>query len=542
MTSAETVTNQAHTIPQAISNAARLWPDKTWLDFSGEKLSYAQADAASTRLAHGLSRIGIGRGDRVCSILDNHADAVLLLIALSKIGAISVPINTAYRGEFLRHQVADSGSVIIVADAEYVGNIIAIEEGIPDVRAIFHRGALASVPTRFELRQFESVYSDDQSPIDNQIAPSDLALLLYTSGTTGPSKGCMVSHNYVLNAGWQSSHYVGLRHDDVYWLPLPLFHMGAFCITLGVLQMGATISIYPRFSLSAFWPEIERSGATIALLMSSMLNYVADAPDTEVSKRCFGQLRTIGGTPFSAKLQKQWKERFGARFTGSAGYAMTEACSMLIDYAERSTPAPPGSSGRRCEDFDVQIVDDQDRVLPAGESGEIVVRPLKPDVMFQGYWRRPEATVEAYRNLWFHTGDIGRFDEQGFFYFVDRKKDYLRRGGENISSFEMEVAFYAHPDIAEVAVHAVTSDSAEDDVKVTAILRPGAELTYEVLCYWAIDKLPAFAVPRYIEFRSEFPRTGTGKVQKYELRRQGVTPETWDRHTSDIVFGKAKRR
>ena len=219
---------------------------------------------------------------------------------------------------------------------------------------------------------------------------------------------------------------------------------------------------------------------------------------------------------------------------------MTEACSIVFSHIEQ--PSPPGASGRRFDDFDVQIVDNQDRLLPDGETGEIVVRPLKPDVMFQGYWRRPEATVEAYRNLWFHTGDIGRFDEQGFFYFVDRKKDYLRRGGENISSFEMEVAFYAHPDIAEVAVHAVKSDGAEDEVKVTAILQSGAKLTYDELCYWAIEKLPAFAVPRYIEFRSEFPRTGTGKVQKFKLRNQGVTPETWDRHKSDIVFGKARRR
>ncbi len=540
MTSTETVTNQSHTIPQAVSNAASLWPDKIWLDFSGEKLSYVQADVASTQLAHGLSGIGVGRGDRVCSILDNHADAVLLLIALSKIGAINVPINTAYRGEFLRHQIADSGSVLVVADAEYVGNIIAIEEGIPDVRAIFHRGALASTPRRIELRQFESVYSDDQSPVGSHPAPGDLAMLIYTSGTTGPSKGCMVSHNYILNSGWQCCRLLGLRHDDVYWTPCPLFHLSGMGATLAALQMGATMSIYPRFSLTDFWPEMERSGATIALLMSSMLNYVADAPDTDVSKRCFGQLRTIVGVPFSGKLREQWKERFGVRYAGSPGMGMTEACSIVFSHIEQ--PSPPGASGRRFDDFDVQIVDNQDRLLPDGETGEIVVRPLKPDVMFQGYWRRPEATVEAYRNLWFHTGDIGRFDEQGFFYFVDRKKDYLRRGGENISSFEMEVAFYAHPDIAEVAVHAVKSDGAEDEVKVTAILQSGAKLTYDELCYWAIEKLPAFAVPRYIEFRSEFPRTGTGKVQKFKLRNQGVTPETWDRHKSDIVFGKARRR
>jgi carnitine-CoA ligase len=166
------------------------------------------------------------------------------------------------------------------------------------------------------------------------------------------------------------------------------------------------------------------------------------------------------------------------------------------------------------------------------------VRPKRPHVMFEGYWNRPEATTALTRNLWFHTGDIGKFDSDGFFYFVDRKKDYLRRRGENISSFEMETAFLAHPEISEVAVHAVLSDVTEDDVKVTAVLQPGSTLTEEQLCRWSVDRLPYFAVPRYIEFRRTLPKNPVGRVLKYVLRDEGATAATWDREAAGITIDK----
>jgi crotonobetaine/carnitine-CoA ligase len=186
----------------------------------------------------------------------------------------------------------------------------------------------------------------------------------------------------------------------------------------------------------------------------------------------------------------------------------------------------------------VRIFDEHDRELPPGVAGEIVVRPLRPHIMFEGYWRRPEDTLKIMRNMWLHTGDIGKFDEDGFFYFVDRKKDYLRRRGENISSFEMETAFSGHPDIAEVAVHAVPSPKGEDDVKVTAILRPGATLTAEELFQWSTNAVPYYALPRYIEFRTTLPKNPQGRVLKYELRDQGKTAGTWDLEESDIKVAK----
>jgi crotonobetaine/carnitine-CoA ligase len=196
---------------------------------------------------------------------------------------------------------------------------------------------------------------------------------------------------------------------------------------------------------------------------------------------------------------------------------------------------PDGASGRRGVDFDVKMVDDNGNECLPGQPGEIIMRPLKPGIMFQGYWRRPDATLAVWKDLWFHTGDIGMFDENNLFYFVDRKKDYLRRGGENISSFEVEAVFLSHSAIAEAGVHAVKVGTAEDEVKLTAVLKPGALISEEELCRWSLDQLPYYAVPRFIEFRDSLPRTPTNRIQKYELRDAGVTAATWDRNQSSVV-------
>jgi crotonobetaine/carnitine-CoA ligase len=515
------------TITEASDRAAARWGDKVWLDFSGDKRTFAEARAQEISLAHGLRAAGVEKGDRVCSILDTSVDAVILWLALSRLGAVHVPVNTAFRGEFLRHQVADCGARLIIADEAYLPQVQAVAGAIPALETISVRGNAPS-----GTLPFASLFSGKSEEIDAGTRADDLACLLYTSGTTGPSKGCMIPHSYICRMGWQSNYYIGIRHDDVYWTPCPLFHLGAAGGTIGTLQTGSTMSIAPHFSVSGFWPEVERAGATVVMLLSSTLNYIADEPDSEASRRCHGKIRTIHGVPFSGALQQKWKDRFGVTYSGAVGYGMTEACSITL--ADLEQPSPPGASGRRHEDFDVEVVDGNDNILPQGQAGEIVVRPRRPGLMFQGYWNRPEATVEVNRNLWFHTGDMGRFDENGFLFFVDRKKDYLRRGGENISSFELEVTFRAHPDIEDLAIHAILSDNAEDEVKITAILRPGSTLAHEDLCRWSIERLPRFAVPRYIEFRDALPRTPTGRVKKYELRAEGVTDATWDRNQSDL--------
>ncbi len=525
---------ESDTVVDALSRAAQAWPDEVFLDFEGEEISYRTLDQETTRLAHGLRELGVSRGDVVASLLDNGPNAVLVWFAVNKLGAIHVPVNTAYKGEFLRHQLADCGAQVVIAESDYAGRVVQVAAGLPDVHTLLHTGDRPDCPDHgWRLQPLATVSVETASPLEADVQPGDLSVLIYTAGTTGPSKGCMVSHNYICNLARQSIEVTGKTPDDVHWSCLPLFHLNATAtVVLSSLLIGNKASIARRFSVSRFWPEIERSGATVANILGSMIPLLADAPENEAMKRCRGQLRAVVGAPFPAEMQQKWRERFNIHYAGANVFGLSEA--SLLTSLPLSEAAPPGSSGKRNDCFDVRIVDEDGNELPPGEAGEIIARPLKPHVMFEGYWKRPEDTLKVMKNLWFHTGDIGRFDEEGFFYFVDRKKDYLRRRGENISSFEMETTFRAHPDIVDVAVHAVFSELGEDDVKVTAIVAEGSSLSEEALCRWAMERLPYFAIPRYIEFRQELPRNPVGRVLKYKLREEGCTPATWDREKAGI--------
>jgi crotonobetaine/carnitine-CoA ligase len=518
-------------------------PDRVFLDFSGETSTYAQVARLIGQTANLYEECGVGPGDTVVTLLDNNLDAVVSFLAATRLGAIAVPVNTAYRGEFLRHQVADAGAKLVVAESHYVSRLLQVRDGVPALRTLLYRDEAGDFTPEhgdhgLELLSLTSARQQMQDKLRAPVAkPSDLACLIYTAGTTGPSKGCMISHNYAVHVSRQYIEVTGRRTENKTFTPLPLFHLNAWNVTVfttAILRSSAAIA--PRFSLSGFWPEIERSGATMTSLLGTMISLIANAPDSEAAERCFGQLEIVQGAPFPAELIDTWKRRFGVTWAGVNVFGLTECC--LTTHLPRTEAGRPGSSGRRNDTFDVRIFDDEDRELPPGGVGEIVVRPLKPHVMFEGYWKRPEATAALMRNLWFHTGDMGMFDEEGYFHFKDRKKDYLRRRGENISSFEMESAFLQHPDVVDVAVHSVFSELTEDDVKVTAVLREGATLTEQELCRWSFDRLPYFAIPRYIEFRTELPKNPVGRVLKYVLRDEGRTPETWDREESALEMPK----
>lgn len=530
------------TVVSALERAVARAPDKALLDFSGILYTYKEVDQLSNRMAHSLAALGIGAGATVLTMLDNNIDAVITWLAINKLCAVSVPINTALKGEFLRHQIADTGTHLVICEADYLPRITAIAEQLTDVKRVLFRNAPDKAPDAlsacpFPVEPLDLHRGHDDTPQDTKPQPSDLACLIYTSGTTGPSKGCMISYNFMCNLARLQLRAGPATEDDVTITPLPLFHMNALCVSIiASILVGARAVILPRFSVSNFWQEVERSGATIASILGGMGGLLAQAPDNDAMLRCKGQIHTARGNPYTEETKKIWRDRFGTKLVGGNGYGLTEAC--VITSLAAGEYAAPGSSGKRIPDFDVRIVDEQDNEAPTNTPGEIVVRPLRPDIMFQGYWRRPEDTHKLMRNMWFHTGDVGKFDDDGFFYFVDRKKDYLRRRGENISSFEMEAAFAVHPALSEVAVHAVPSDKGEDDVKVTAVLHEGAELNAEDLFRWAADAVPYYALPRYIEFRSSLPKNPQGRVLKYLLRDEGKTANTWDLDDTDIKVAK----
>lgn len=534
------MSGEADTMVAALERAVAQWPDRQWLDFLGETYTFSEIDRLSNRFANVLLDLGIKSGDTVVSFLDNSADAIVGWFGINKVGGITVPINTAYRGAFLRHLVTDANARIVIAETDYAERLAAIHDAIPTVELILYRGAKPDMGNcSIRCEPLDDYRGSVETPTGIAVKPSDLACLIYTSGTTGPAKGCMISHNYACNLARQNNGIYGITEKDTMWTCLPLFHFNAIAVTLmSTMLVGARAAVVPKFSVTNFWPEILRTGATIASVLGSMAVFISKAADNEASIAAKGQLRAVQGAPWPEEVAETWRSRFGIKSQIAARlYGITEAC--LVTSVSADVEVPPGSSGRRNEEFEVLIVDDNDDEVPVGTPGEVVCRPRKPHIMFEGYWGRPADTMKVYRNMWMHMGDIGKFDEEGWFYFLDRKKDYLRRRGENISSFEMESAFEQHPDITEVAVHAVLSDASEDDIKVTAVLREGAVLTEEELCRWCVDKVPYFAVPRYIEFRTTLPRNPVGRVLKFELRDQGCTPTTWDIEKAGI---KIERR
>jgi crotonobetaine/carnitine-CoA ligase len=505
-------------------------PDAEYLDVVGTKLSAADVADIGGRIASVLAGLGVERGDRVATLAENSPDAMLAWWGIVLAGAVAVPINTAYKGEYLRHQLADSGSKVLLVEPSLVERSDRVT---PEVDSLNHVVVLGDDDWSPRLEASTIAPAPD-------VRPSDLATFIYTGGTTGLSKGCMLSHRYHEVLTRQIGVCWRRTADDVVWTPLPLFHFNALVTAvLGALIYGGRAAIARRFSVSQFWPEMNRIGATVTSTLGTMAYLIAhdiDRPEMPRSGDALANqsLRLIGAAPLPVEVDSILKERF-AIDTFSGAYGTTEA--SLVSWQPPGATNKPNAAGViNDEHFDVRIFDDDDHELPRGTDGEIVLRPKRPHTMFEGYWGRPEATVEASRNWWYHTGDIGRIDDDGYLFFVDRKADYLRRRGENISSFEVERVLMSHGALADVAVHAVPSPLTEDDLKATATVKEGASLTEEELFRWCIDELPYFALPRYIEFRDALPRSPVGRVLKRELRAEGVTDATWDAEASGITF------
>jgi len=559
MTDRVWISGDQTTIPALLEARLESDPDTEYLDVCGSKFTAAAVNDLACRLACGLFDLGVQPGDRVATLLENSPEAMLAWWGAVRGGFISVPVNTAYKGQYLRHQLHDSGASVLIVQRSLAHRAAGIVADLPELRHVIvvEDGDDSDVePTDDDitgsttleghrtvaLHAWAEILTSAAKRPDVTIRPGDIGTFVYTGGTTGASKGCMLSHNYHDAATRQIGICWERTADDVLWTPLPLFHYNALVTAvLGALVFGGRSAIYRRFSVSNFWPEMNRTGATITSTLGTMAYLLANDEDRpEMPKsgtpEANTSLRLLGAAPMPVEVDRVITDRFGLT-TFSGAYGVTEA--SLISWSPKGLRNKPNAAGViNDEYFDVRIFDDDDGEVPPNTDGEIVIRPKRPHVMFEGYWGRPEATVGTSRNWWYHTGDVGRIDDDDYLSFVDRKADYLRRRGENISSFEVESILMGHGSLADVVVHAVPSDMTEDDLKISAILKPGVQLTEEELFRWAIDELPYFALPRYIEFRTELPRSPVGRVLKRELRDQGVTAASWDVESSGITYEK----
>ncbi len=529
---------QARTIGRLLADKAARNGDKTFLMFEDRRYSYRAVDLISNRVANGLAAQGVGHGDHVAVLMNNCPEVLWLYFGLGKLGAVTVPINTAAKGELLAYYVDQSDATVMVVEAALIERFLEIQGRAPKVKhaIVFDEaGGLAGELVRrapLAISDYRALEQGAETPPDAAVRFSDLAYLLYTSGTTGPSKGNMSTQAHALSPGFDIAAAYGYRSDDVIFTCLPLFHGNALlCSCMPALAADATLAVSRRFSASAFWDEVRRYGATQFNSLGAMTNFIwSQPPDPADADNPVRQCMVV---PTPTELYHDFERRFALKFTSL--YALTDFCMVTLQGPD--APAEKwASAGPVRPEVAVRIVDDDDMDVPTGEVGEIVMRTRDPWLAALGYYNMAEATVAAYRNLWFHSGDRGRLDADGYLYFVDRKKDAIRRRGENISSYEVEQIILRHPAVEDVAAFAVASELSEDEVAVSVVLCPGADLTAAALIEFCQDNMAYYMVPRYVEFAADLPRTMSEKVQKYKLRAaaEARLADLWDREKAGI--------
>lgn len=510
------------TVARALADAAGKYGDRGLLRIDGEEFSFAQCHQSVSAVSRGLAELGVAPGDRVAVMADNRQEVLWSWLGILGASAIEVPLNTSAQGQFLAGQLHGAAPKALIGTTEYLARIASTRPADVDLVVTLDGpvdpglfGSARQVPFADLLAVGRASSATLRGPV-----AAETATILYTSGTTGPSKGVMIPQRYYPFWGRRGAEYVDVQPGEVVYCAQPLFHVDARAYFLVSMLRGATAVIGTRFSLSSFWDEIRAHDANVFSYIGTMLWLLYKQPESERDRD--HNVRIAGGAATPAEIHREFEARFGIQLREA--YGMTE--SLFLAHATSETP--PGSVGRVVPELEARLVDDLDQPVADGEDGELVIRPREPFTTAQGYWAMPEETVEAARNLWFHTGDLLRADTDGNLFFLGRKKDSIRRRGENVSAWEVEQAAMLHPDVLEAAAIPVPSPLGEDDVALLITVRPGAALVPADLRTFVAAELPRFAVPRYIEVVGSFPKTASERVDKGKVRAAGISAAAWD--------------
>ena len=514
------------TVQGALARGAARWGTKPLLRYTGGERSYAEMQVAVARMAGTLQAAGVGPGDRVLCVAGNRVELLDVFLACGWLGAAFVPINTASRGPQLRHMLGNADPRILIAEPGQFEHLRAVDPELVALERVWCLDEQAD--GELYGRPIEPMPGAGEPVAAHPSGPGDTLAILYTSGTTGASKGVECPHGQFYWWGVLTGRYLEISEEDTLYVVLPMFHTNALNAFWQAMLAGATYTFGRRFSASGFWQEIREADATVTFLLGSMAHILlkGEPNPNDASHRVRAAL--VPGT--SLEVLEAFTERFRVPNVID-GYGSTETNFVFCNHEGAVVPA---CMGRPVPEFECKVVDEHDEELPRGVAGELVIRPREPFSIAAGYFRMADATVEAWRNLWFHTGDQVVCDDDGVFHFRDRLKDSVRRRGENISSVEVEDVLGSHPDVATVAVVPVPSELGEDEVMAFVTLRPGAAADPVALIRHCDGRLAYFAIPRFVEFVPELPVTETGKIRKVVLRERGVGPATWDREAAGV--------
>jgi crotonobetaine/carnitine-CoA ligase len=516
-------------VSKIIDDRAERFGDRLFVTSHAGDLTYGEMRERTKRVAGFLAAHGVEPGDRVATMLPASIDYLAAWFGVVWAGAVDVPINNDYRGGFLRHALADSEASVLIIQDRWVDRLDGLD--LPDLRHVIVLGD-AEAPSGLRAHGFADALAHD--PLGRvERTEADLVYIMYTSGTTGPSKGVMHANRSAL---WNSRAWIDildLSSNDRAYSMFPLFHVTARSSIAGsTLFAGGSIVLRDSFSVRGFWVDVRETNATYFAYMGAVVHLLhSQDPQPDDADN---DVRIAFGAAAPPEIVDDFERRFG--FPLIEVYGSTELGVATSPYGSTKKR---GTMGINCPHLIVEVHDEEDRPVPPGVEGEIVARPAVPFGMFQGYWKRPRYTVEAWRNLWFHTGDGGRYDEDGFLTFTDRIKDSIRRRGENISSFEVERAVQAHPDVLECGAYAVPAEITEDEVMIAVVPNEGRSIDPEELFAHCIREMPRFAVPRYLRFVAELPKTPSQRIQKYKLRDEGVTTDTFDREQLGIAVPRS---
>lgn len=513
---------------------ARAIGDLPGLLVDERRYSYAEINARVNRYAAGLAQLGLERGGRVSIYLPSCADFIFLTLAVNKLGAVWVPVNTDYKGSWLTDTINDTRATLLITDASLLPRLDGLLDGL-HYRALVVRAPVAVALPAGAVRLDEFDALDDAEPEVAPIHYGETSAILWTSGTTGKSKGVMVPHNVWIRSGLNSHKLLGTRPGDVIYNCLPLYNAAAWVANIyRALLTGVPVALDPAFSPARFWDRIRFYGVTETITLGAMHMFLWKQP--ERPDDADNTLRSAHVIPLPEELVEPFKRRFGIERI-ERGYGQSEANPIIARVDDGSRRWKPNAMGEVVDGIELKMLDDAGCEVGPGEVGEFCIRPLQEYVLFNGYFDNPEATAAAYFGAWYRTGDLGLRDADGDFFFVDRKSDFLRYKGRNVSSLQVESVALKCPGVKEVACFGIPSEelASESEIKLDVVLEPGATLEPERLARFINDHAPYFFVPRYIEFVEALPYTPTNKLQKFKLRQKGLTPGTWDRTRTGFV-------